>query len=123
MQIVLRAWRVRICDMNTTSRYAPLERSRRAVASEPACPVPRTPLVEIVIPVYNEQEVLASSVRELRDYLHRNFSFSFQITVADNASTDATLQIATGRSRSRAASRLELQLCRCGGLHGRRSVD
>lgn len=88
-----------MCDMNTTSRYAPLERSRRGLASEPTCPVSRTPLVEIVIPVYNEQEVLASSVRELRDYLHRNLSFSFQITVADNASTDATLQVATVLSR------------------------
>jgi glycosyltransferase involved in cell wall biosynthesis len=62
-------------------------------------PTPPAPAVEIVIPVYNEQRVLAASVRTLHDYLERNFSFPFAITVADNASTDATLQIARELSR------------------------
>jgi glycosyltransferase involved in cell wall biosynthesis len=57
------------------------------------------PTVEIVIPVYNEQRVLASSVRTLHDYVKRRFSFPFAITIADNASTDATLQIARELSR------------------------
>lgn len=53
-------------------------------------PNPR-PAVEIVIPVHNEQTVLASSVRRLHEYLTLNFELPFQITIADNASTDATL--------------------------------
>ncbi len=44
--------------------------------------------------MHNEQHVLAGSVHALREYLAREFSFPFSITVADNASTDATLAIA-----------------------------
>jgi glycosyltransferase involved in cell wall biosynthesis len=50
--------------------------------------------VEIVIPVYNEQHALERSVRTLHRYLSDNFTFASQITIADNASTDATLDVA-----------------------------
>jgi glycosyltransferase involved in cell wall biosynthesis len=53
-----------------------------------------TALVEIVIPVYNEQRALAASVRKLHRYMKREFTFPFRITVADNASTDGTLRVA-----------------------------
>jgi glycosyltransferase involved in cell wall biosynthesis len=53
------------------------------------------PAVEIVIPVYNEQRVLRTSVRKLRRYMRREFTFPFRITIADNASTDETLAIAS----------------------------
>jgi len=52
------------------------------------------PLVDIVIPVYNEAKVLAASVTTLRDYLRDHFPFTWRITIADNASTDGTWQIA-----------------------------
>jgi putative flippase GtrA len=52
-------------------------------------------LVEIVVPVYNEEHILASSVHRLHAYLAENFPYRFRITVADNASTDATWQVAT----------------------------
>jgi glycosyltransferase involved in cell wall biosynthesis len=57
--------------------------------------VPRAggPDVEIVIPVYNEQDDLARSVVGLRDHLD-SFPFSFRITIADNASSDGTWAIA-----------------------------
>lgn len=54
------------------------------------------PLVDIVIPVYNEAKVLVRSVTTLRDYLAGHFPFSWRITIADNASTDDTWRIATG---------------------------
>ena len=54
----------------------------------------RTRLVEIVIPVYNEQHVLAESVRRLHAYLAENLPYPFRITVADNASTDTTWDVA-----------------------------
>jgi glycosyltransferase involved in cell wall biosynthesis len=57
------------------------------------------PTVEIVIPVYNEQAVLASSVRRLHSYLDLHFDLPFQITIADNASTDATLRRAQELAR------------------------
>lgn len=50
--------------------------------------------VEFVIPVYNEAADLAVSVRRLDDTLAESFPYRYQITIADNASTDATLAIA-----------------------------
>jgi glycosyltransferase involved in cell wall biosynthesis len=55
--------------------------------------------VEIVIPVFNEQRVLARNVRALHAYVRGHFDFPFTITVADNASTDTTLQIARALAR------------------------
>ncbi|MFF3442520.1 glycosyltransferase [Streptosporangium sp. NPDC002721] len=55
----------------------------------------RTRLVEIVVPVHNEQRVLGESVRRLHAYLTGTFPYGFRITIADNASTDATWRIAT----------------------------
>jgi glycosyltransferase involved in cell wall biosynthesis len=48
----------------------------------------------MVIPVHNEQHVLEASVRRLHDRLRREFSFSVQIAIVDNASTDATFEVA-----------------------------
>lgn len=53
-----------------------------------------SPVVDIVVPVYNEEADLESSVRRLRTYLDDRFPFSSAITIADNASTDATWAIA-----------------------------
>ncbi|MBU2667510.1 glycosyltransferase family 2 protein [Actinoplanes bogorensis] len=52
------------------------------------------PVVDIVIPVYNEAADVERSVRRLRDYLLAVSPFPFRITVADNASTDDTPLIA-----------------------------
>ncbi|MCP2281018.1 Glycosyl transferase family 2 [Nocardia amikacinitolerans] len=53
-----------------------------------------TPVLDIVIPVYNEERDLADCVDRLRTHLHNGFPFSIRITLADNANTDATLRIA-----------------------------
>ena len=50
--------------------------------------------VEIVIPVYNEEDDLEASVRRLHGYLSDRFALSWIITIADNASTDHTWGIA-----------------------------
>ena len=55
----------------------------------------RARLVEIVVPVYNEEHVLEQSVRRLYAYLSETFPYRFTITVADNASTDSTWQVAS----------------------------
>ena len=61
----------------------------------PEAPAQRdAPLVEIVVPVYNEEEVLARSVHRLHRYLTESFPFSWRILIADNASRDGTLAIA-----------------------------
>ncbi|MBI3976741.1 MAG: glycosyltransferase family 2 protein [Chloroflexi bacterium] len=51
--------------------------------------------VDIVIPVYNEEKDLAPSVAKLREYLQTTgFPYDWTIVIADNASTDSTLEIA-----------------------------
>lgn len=49
-----------------------------------------TPVVDIVVPVYNEETDLAPNVRRLHAYLRDEFPFAARITIADNASTDGT---------------------------------
>ena len=51
-------------------------------------------IVEIVLPVYNEEADLESSVRRLHEYLSTRFPLRWLITIADNASTDNTWGIA-----------------------------
>lgn len=53
-----------------------------------------TTVVDIVVPVYNEQAALAHSVRRLHRHLRESFTFDVRITIADNASTDDTPRIA-----------------------------
>ncbi len=53
-----------------------------------------SPVVDIVIPVYNEEIDLEPCVRRLYAHLTAGTPYSFQITVADNASTDTTLEVA-----------------------------
>jgi putative flippase GtrA len=51
-------------------------------------------VLDIVVPVYNEEVDLEPSVRRLHAHLSAQFPYPFRITIADNASTDATPQIA-----------------------------
>ncbi len=51
--------------------------------------------LDIVIPVHNEEDQLERSITTLRSYLDTSFPFSATITIADNASTDATWRIAS----------------------------
>ena len=48
------------------------------------------PVLDVAIPVYNEERILAASVHRLHDYLSAGFPWSWRITIVDNASTDAT---------------------------------
>jgi putative flippase GtrA len=59
----------------------------------PAAPI-AAPTVDVVIPVYNEAHVLAASLTRLHRYLSAGFPFTWRITVADNASTDGTGELA-----------------------------
>ena len=78
--------------MNTLTPHIPLkyEHEHLPAAAELA--------VDVVIPVYNEQEVLAGSVRRLHEHMS-GLGRTFQITIADNASTDDTLAIARRMER------------------------
>ncbi|WP_028804486.1 bifunctional glycosyltransferase family 2/GtrA family protein [Streptomyces sp. 142MFCol3.1] len=53
-----------------------------------------TPVLDVVIPVYNEDKDLQPCVLRLHEHLERTFPYAFRITVADNASTDSTSRVA-----------------------------
>jgi glycosyltransferase involved in cell wall biosynthesis len=57
-------------------------------------PPKATATVDIVIPVYNEERTLPGCLEVLQHHLVEHFPFDWSITVADNASTDATLRVA-----------------------------
>ena len=64
--------------------------------------------VEITVPVYNEEADLARSIDRLHGYLSEHFPLTWRVTIADNASTDETWQI---------ARRLEAELPGVTALH------
>ena len=68
------------------------------ILGSPTGPGTAPPVVDVVVPVYNEERDVAPSVRRLHRYLSERFPFSFRITIADNASTDRTLEIARALS-------------------------
>nr|BFE64923.1 bifunctional glycosyltransferase family 2/GtrA family protein [Dactylosporangium thailandense] len=55
-------------------------------------------VLDVVIPVYNEEADLGPCVRRLHRHLADSFPYAFRITVADNASTDATAAVARALS-------------------------
>jgi putative flippase GtrA len=52
------------------------------------------PVLDVAVPVHNEQADLAPCVRRLHGYLRRHLPYDFVITIVDNASTDATRPLA-----------------------------
>src|SRR5262245_2843648 len=73
----------------TTSAHA-FAAAARAISSEATT----VPVLDVVIPVYNEEKDLASCVNRLHEYLRDRVPYRYRITIADNASTDRTLVIA-----------------------------
>ncbi|MEU9142358.1 bifunctional glycosyltransferase family 2/GtrA family protein [Streptomyces sp. NPDC048349] len=63
-------------------------------ARAPLAPAPGEPVLDVVIPVFNEEKDLGPCVRRLHEHLTRTFPYPFRITVADNASTDRTPEVA-----------------------------
>lgn len=53
----------------------------------------RPPVLDIVIPVYNEEVALVASVDTVRAHL-KALGYGYRVTIADNASTDATSLLA-----------------------------
>src|SRR3954462_6155972 len=56
-------------------------------------PGPRPPVLDVVVPVHNEETDLEPCLRRLHAHLSA-LPFPFRITVAENASTDATVEVA-----------------------------
>src|SRR5689334_19564112 len=57
-------------------------------------PEPGRPVLDVVVPVHNEETDLEPCLRRLHAHL-RELPYPFRITVAENASTDGTVAVAT----------------------------
>ena len=79
-------------DMNSTSTHESCASAARTIETG-------GPVLDLVIPVYNEEAGLDRSVRTVRAYLDHCFPYPARLTIADNASTDGTLAIARGLAR------------------------
>jgi putative flippase GtrA len=54
----------------------------------------RTPVIDVVVPVHDEEADLEPCLRRLHAHLSAQLPYPFRITVAENASTDATVAVA-----------------------------
>jgi putative flippase GtrA len=54
----------------------------------------RTPVVDVVVPVHDEEADLEPCLRRLHAHLSSQLPYPFRITVAENASTDGTVAVA-----------------------------
>ncbi len=71
----------------------------RTVRRAPVDTRTAVPVLDVTIPVFNEERDLEECLRRLHGHLLETFPHSFRITVADNASTDGTLKIAERLAR------------------------
>jgi putative flippase GtrA len=55
---------------------------------------PELPVVDVVVPVHDEEADLEPCLRRLHAYLSTQLPYPFRITVAENASTDGTVAVA-----------------------------
>src|SRR2546426_6298 len=51
-------------------------------------------LINATVPVYNEQKLLVASTQRIISFLESHFSDSYEVVIADNGSTDRTLDLA-----------------------------
>ncbi|KOX24749.1 sugar translocase [Saccharothrix sp. NRRL B-16348] len=58
-----------------------------------------TTVLDVVVPVHNEERDLAPCVRKLHADLKQTFPYTFRITIANNASTDGTRAVADELAR------------------------
>ncbi|WP_285499882.1 bifunctional glycosyltransferase family 2/GtrA family protein [Actinokineospora sp. NBRC 105648] len=78
-------------ETTTTDTPLPRQAPRGPVATAGPAPV-----LDVVVPVHNEELDLEPCVRRLHEHLKTHFPYRFRITVADNASTDRTWAVAEG---------------------------
>jgi len=79
---------------------------------KPGAPTPpRTPLISVVVPCYNEEEVIARTHRRISDVMAALESAEHEIVFVDDGSRDRTWDILTGLARTDPRVRL-VQLTR-----------
>ena len=83
-------------NMKAATIPQPLTQSRHLAATESQPPFRAIarPLIDIVVPVLNEEKILQKSITTLDEYMAKHLPYRYQITIADNGSQDKTLEIA-----------------------------
>jgi glycosyltransferase involved in cell wall biosynthesis len=77
--------------MTTTLAGPPPTPAERLTRWTGRSSVDTAPVLDVVVPVHNEERDLGPCVRRLDEHLARTFPYPYRITIADNASTDGTL--------------------------------
>ena len=82
--------------MKAATISQPLAQSRHLATAEsqPSFRVIARPLIDIVVPVLNEEKILQKSIMTLDEYMAKHLPYRYQITITDNGSQDKTLAIA-----------------------------
>ena len=81
--------------MKAATISQPLTRPQHLAAeSQPSFRAIARPLIDIVVPVLNEEKILQKSITTLDEYMAKYLPYRYQITIADNGSQDKTLAIA-----------------------------
>ena len=83
-------------NMKAATIPQPLARPRHLATTEsrPSFRAIARPLINIVVPVLNEENILRRSITMLDEYMAKHLPYHYQITIADNGSQDKTLEIA-----------------------------
>ncbi len=82
--------------MRVATITQPIARNQRAIISknQPSFRAIARPLIDIVVPVLNEEKILRRSITTLDEYMAKHLPYRYQITIMDNGSQDKTLEIA-----------------------------
>jgi glycosyltransferase involved in cell wall biosynthesis len=70
-----------------------------SVPAEAGRPDAAGAVLDVAVPVHNEEAGLEPCVRRLLAHLRASLPYPFRITIADNASTDTTLDVARRLAR------------------------
>jgi putative flippase GtrA len=81
-------------DRTTRTRTVETMTTTAALPRTRPIPLGPGPVLDVVVPVHNEQADLEPSIRRLYGHLTQHFPYPFRITIADNASVDATPMVA-----------------------------
>ena len=83
-------------NMKAATIPQPLARPRHLAAAQnqPSFRAIARPLIDIVVPVLNEEKILQKSITTLDEYMAKRLPYRHQITIADNGSQDKTLELA-----------------------------
>lgn len=94
--------------MKVATITQPLAQSRHPAATESQPPFRAIarPLIDIVVPVLNEEKVLQKSIATLDEYMAKHLPYLYQITIADNGSQDKTLEIANNLAKKHQSVRV-----------------